>query len=130
MILRQLLGGMTTPDILDDDHIKAAAALLRAYYRKTAAGLPFYTGSLFNRWGGGGDSLGVVNRVTPDDLIAVSFLALDVAGEAAFVILETHTALISDLLAQTPADLDMTDVPKNDFDKLFGKDSPATSSKS
>jgi hypothetical protein len=56
--------------------------------------------------------------------------SLDVAGEAAFGILENRTALVSDLLAQTPADLDMTDVPKNDFDKLSGKDSPATFSKS
>lgn len=115
-----------TPDILDDDHIEAAAELLRAYYYKTTAGLPVYTGSLFNRWAGGGDSQDVLNRVTPDDLIAVSFLALDIPGEAAFGILETHSALISDLLAQIPANVDMADVQKNDFDKLFGNDSPAT----
>lgn len=116
---------MTLPDILDDDHIDAAAKLLSAYYRLTTAGLPVYTGSLFNSWAGGGDAPGVVNRVTADDLIAVSFLALDVPGEAAFGILKTHAALISDLLAQIPADLDMADMQADDFDKLLGEDSAA-----
>ncbi len=74
---------------------------------------------------GGGDAPEVANRVTADDLVSVSFLALDIPGEAAFGILETHAALISDLLAQIPADLDLTDVQDNDFDKLLGEDSPA-----
>ncbi|MGY3380894.1 hypothetical protein ACVWYS_002851 [Arthrobacter sp. TE12231] len=116
---------MTVPDILDDDHIDAAAKLLSAYYRRTTADLPAYTGSLFTSWAGGGDAPDVVDCVTSDDLIAVSFLALDVPGEAAFGILETHAALISDLLAQIPADLDMADIQTNNFDKLFGEDSPA-----
>lgn len=116
---------MTIPDILDTDHIDEAAALLAAYYRKTGAGQPVYTGSLFNSWVGGGDAPEVVNRVTADDLVSVSFLALDVPGEAAFGILETQAARISDLLAQIPADLDMSDVKGSDFDKLLGDDSPA-----
>lgn len=116
---------MTIPDILDDGNIDEAAKLLGAYYRRTSADLPAYTGSVFNSWAGGGDAPGVVNCVTADDLIAVSFLALDVPGEAAFGILKTHAALISDLLAQIPADLDMADMQANDFDKLLGEDSAA-----
>lgn len=116
---------MTVPDILDNGHVDEAAKLLSDYYHLTTAGLPAYTGSLFNSWAGGGDAPGVVNRVTADDLIAVSFLALDVPGEAAFGILETHAPLISDLLAQIPADLDMAEMHANDFDKLLGDDSPA-----
>ncbi|MEO8284028.1 MAG: DUF6308 family protein [Pseudarthrobacter sp.] len=103
----------------------AAAQLLRTYYRRTTSGLPGYTGSMFNCWGGGGDASPVVNRVTPDDLIAVSFLSVDVPGEAAFGILETHAALISDLLAQIPADLCMADAQPDDFDKVLGDASPA-----
>lgn len=115
---------MALPGILDDEHIHTAAHLLRTYYRRTAAGLPGYMGSMFNCWGGGGDALPVLNRVTPDDLIAVSFLSMDVPGEAAFGILETHAALISDLLAQIPADLCLADVQPDDFDKILGDASP------
>jgi len=116
---------MTIPDILDDDHIDEAAKLLAAYYRKTPAGLPVYTGSLFNSWAGGGNAPEVVNRVTANDLVAVSFLALEVPGEAAFGILGTHSTLITDLLAQIPAELDLADLPANEFDKVLGEDSPA-----
>jgi hypothetical protein len=116
---------MAIPDILDEDHIDTAAKLLGTYYRRTTAGLPAYTGSLYNCWGGGGAPSRDVNRVTSDDLIAVSFLSVDVPGEAAFGILETHAALISDLLAQIPVDLDMADVPADEFDKVLGDASPA-----
>jgi hypothetical protein len=116
---------MALPAILDDDHLDTAAQLLRTYYRRTTAGLPVYTGSMYSSWGGGGDAPSVVNRVTSDDLIAVSFLSVDVPGEAAFGILETHAALISDLLAQIPADLCMADVQTDEFDKVLGEASPA-----
>lgn len=116
---------MAIPNILDEDHIDTAAKLLGTYYRRTPAGLPAYTGSMYNCWGGREDAPREVNRVTPDDLIAVSFLSVDVPGEAAFGILETQAELISDLLAQIPADLDMADVRTDEFDKLFGEASPA-----
>jgi hypothetical protein len=115
---------MAIPDILDEDHIDTAAKLLGTYYRRTTAGVPAYTGSMFNCWGGA-DRSRDVNRVTSDDLIAVSFLSVDVPGEAAFGILETQAALISDLLAQIPADLDMADVQADAFDKVLGEASPA-----
>jgi hypothetical protein len=115
---------MAIPDILDEDHIDTAAKLLGTYYRRTTAGVPAYTGSMFNCWGGA-DRSRDVNRVTSDDLIAVSFLSVDVSGEAAFGILETQAALISDLLAQIPADLDMADVQADAFDKVLGEASPA-----
>lgn len=116
---------MAIPDILDDDHIDTAAQLLRTYYRRTAAGLPCYTGSLFTCWAGGGDAAPVVNRVTAEDLIAVSFLSVDVPGGAAFGILETHATLISDLLAQIPSDLCLADVQTDDVEKVLGAASPA-----
>lgn len=116
---------MPIPNILDEDHIDAAAQLLRTYYRRTTAGLPGYTGSMFTSWAGGGDAPAVVNRVTADDLIALSFLSVDVPGEAAFGILETQTALISDLLAQIPAGLCLADVHPDDFGKILGDASPA-----
>jgi hypothetical protein len=116
---------MAIPDILDEDHIDTAAKLLGTYYRRTTAGVPAYTGSMYNCWGGGGDTSRDANRVTSDDLIAVSFLSGDIPGEAAFGILETQAALISDLLAQIPADLDMADVQADEFDKVLGEASPA-----
>ncbi|WP_255771533.1 DUF6308 family protein [Pseudarthrobacter sulfonivorans] len=115
---------MALPDILGQDHMHAAAKLLGTYYRRTAAGLPAYTGSMYSSWGGGAAARDV-NRVTAEDLIAVSFLSVDVPGEAAFGILEPQAALISDLLAQIPADLEMAGLPPDDFDKVLGEASPA-----
>ena len=66
---------MPLPDILDDDHIDDAAKLLGAYYTTYQhAGLP-RTGSRFDSWAGGGDAPGMANRVTADDVVAVSFLS-------------------------------------------------------
>jgi hypothetical protein len=116
---------MAIPAILDDDHIDTAAKLLGTYYRRTGAGLPAYKGSMYNCWGGGGDAPHDVNRITPDDLIAVSFLCPDIPDRAAFGILDTQAALVSDLLAQIPASLDMADVQADEFDKILGDASPA-----
>jgi Family of unknown function (DUF6308) len=116
---------MAIPNILNDDQIDTAAKLLGTYYRRTTAGFPAYPGSLYNCWGGGGDAPRDVNRVTPDDLIAVSFLCADVPDRAAHDLLEPRAALISDLLAQIPADLDMADVQADEFDKILGEASAA-----
>lgn len=113
------------PDILSEGSIDPAATLVSAYYRLTTKNLPAYTGSLFNAWTGGGDAPGVANRITSDDLVAVSFLSVDVPGEAAIGILDTHAGKVSALLEQIPANLDLAKVTAEDFESLLGDNSPA-----
>lgn len=117
---------MALPRILTEGNEEEAARLLAAYYRRTADGLPAYTGSYFNSWAGGGDSATNANVITADDLVAVSFLAVDIPGEAAMGILDTHKEQISSLLAKIPADRDLAEIPSGEFADTFGPDSPAT----
>ncbi|MDQ0733104.1 DUF6308 family protein [Arthrobacter sp. B1I2] len=117
---------MTLPSILTEGNEEEAARLLSAYYRRTADGLPAYTGSYFNSWAGGGNSATSANVITADDLIAVSFLAVDISGEAAIGILDTHREKISRLLAKIPADRDLAEIRPGEFADTFGPDSPAT----
>ncbi len=117
---------MTLPTILTEGNEEEAARLLAAYYRRTADGRPAYTGSYFNSWAGGGDSGENRDSITADDLVAVSFLAVDIPGEAALGILDTHRVKISGLLAKIPADRDLAEIPSGEFADTFGPDSPAT----
>lgn len=117
---------MALPAILTEGNEEEAARLLAAYYRRTADGLPAYTGSYFNSWAGGGDSAAGANVITADDLVAVSFLAVDIPGEAAMGILDTHKEQISGFLAKIPADRDLAEIPSGEFADTFGPASPAT----
>lgn len=117
---------MTLPRILTEGNEEEAARLLAAYYRRTADGRRAYTGSYFNSWAGGGDSGENRDSITADDLVAVSFLAVDTPGEAAVGILDTHRVQISGLLAKIPADRDLAEIPSGEFADTFGPDSPAT----
>lgn len=83
------------------------------------------TGARFDSWAGGGDNGQSVNIITAEDLIAVSFLSVEVPAAAAIGILETHKDRISELLGQLPADVDLANVSQVQFDELFGECSPA-----
>lgn len=117
---------MALPTILAEGNEEEAARLLAAYYRRTADGLRAYTGSYFNSWAGGGDSGARANLITADDLVAVSFLAVDISGEAAIGILDTHQEQISGLLAKIPTDRDLGGLVPGEFADTFGPNSPAT----
>lgn len=116
---------MTLPTILTEGNEEEAARLLAAYYRRTADGLPAYTGSYCNSWAGGGDSSAGANMITADDLIAVSFLSVDISGEAAIGFLDTHKQKISGLLTEIPADRDLESMSGSEFSGILGKSSPA-----
>lgn len=117
---------MRLPDILHDDQIEDAAGLLSRYYAPLpATGLP-RTGSRFENWAGGGDAPEVVNEVTADDLVAVSFLSVKIPGSAAVGVLETYQDEVSDLLSRIPADLDLSVLEPTDFGKVLGPGSPAS----
>jgi hypothetical protein len=116
---------MALPTILTEGTEEKATRFLAAYYRRTADGLPAYTGSYFNSWAGGRDSGENRDTITADDLIAVSFLSVKIPGEAAIGILDTHREKISGLLEKIPADRDLADVSPAEFPEMYGENSPA-----
>lgn len=114
---------MQLPDILKADQTDTAADLVRAYYKDTFKHGRPRSGSRFDDWAGGGDAPAIANRVTADDLIAVSFLSVEIKPQAAIGLLETHAARVSELLDAIPADLDLADA---DIEVLNAPDSPAS----
>lgn len=118
-------GKLKLPEILDREHVGAAADLVNEYFRLTADGLPVYTGSHFNSWAGGGDSAEVTNKVTADDLVAVSLLSVKVPGQAAFGILKTRADDISKLLIDIPENIDLADLEADRVEEVLGDNSSA-----
>ncbi|WP_207346088.1 DUF6308 family protein [Arthrobacter sp. E3] len=116
---------MKLPEILESNHVEQAAALVNEYYTKTYRRDEIQTGARFESWADGGDARKVVNTITADDLIAVTFLSVDVPGAAAIGILETHKNEISGLLEQIPANLELANVSAEDFAVRLGPDSAA-----
>ena len=116
---------VTLPDILEARRADQAAALLHSYYTQKLTSGHVRTGSYFDTWAGGGAGPSVANRLTAEDLVAIALLGEDIKGPAVLGLLETHAEEITGLLEQIPADLNMAEVPPEDFTRLYGKDSAA-----
>ncbi|WP_315914256.1 DUF6308 family protein [Arthrobacter sp. lap29] len=116
---------MKLPEVLDSDQVHQALELVKRYYTHTNKRNEIRTGARFETWAGGGDDPGYANAITADDLIAVTFLSVDVPGPAAIGILETHREEISTLLEQIPANLELANVSTEEFAAILGADSAA-----
>ncbi|MFE1595443.1 DUF6308 family protein [Nocardia sp. NPDC058705] len=98
------------PSALQTADDAAAIAALRRYY-----GDPYlddgrcYVGAYFDSWKTAGDTTDSIDRFTADDLIAVSFLSVEVKPLAAREILATRADRFADLLAQIGPDRDLAD---------------------
>lgn len=112
---------MAYPRILDAEHVAEAAELVRRYYRPVGDNSTPRTGTRFDGWAGGGDRAESADRITADDLVAVSFLSVDIKGRAAIGLLEKYADEISDLLRKIPADLDLWDA---DIERLGDPSKP------
>ncbi|WP_147525118.1 DUF6308 family protein [Cellulomonas timonensis] len=101
--------GLAIPSTLTPSGRTHAVPYLRDYFAPvtSAAG---YTGSRFERLGGGGDRPAVAYQFTPEDLVAVTLLSVEVPGRAALEILERRRSRLHELLRQIPTDLDLVDV--------------------
>jgi hypothetical protein len=95
------------PTVLINRH-RAADLVHRYFAGRNADGTPLYTGSMFERIGGGGERSDVVDVFTTDDLVAVSMLNGHVPAQAALRLLN-DAARLSALLADIPAGLDLVD---------------------
>src|SRR5437660_693869 len=80
-----------------------------------------YTGGRFERFAGGGDGPHVADRITSDDIVAVSLLGVRIPGQPALAILEERPTPLSALLADIPVAVDLWDAPE----QTVSPDSPA-----
>ncbi|WP_066641337.1 DUF6308 family protein [Serinicoccus hydrothermalis] len=92
----------TTPDILTPHRLEDALQHLTDYFTATA-----YTGSYFERLGGGGDRQDIADSITTDDLVALSMLSVPVSGRAARQLLEDPSQ-VEQLLADIPRSANIT----------------------
>ncbi|MEH0109000.1 DUF6308 family protein [Tersicoccus sp. MR15.9] len=91
---------------------------VQSYFRRTTSGGPWFTGSHFESFAGGGDRY-EPNRITAEDLVAVSFLAVDISGDAALALIETRKDEVAVLLRALPVDLQFERLTKGKFKSLM-----------
>ncbi len=101
---------MRLPESLQDpDDSRALAALVR-YYGEDGSRPSSYTGARFDTWDSTGTRPADQDKFTADDLVAVSFLSVDVPAAAAIQLLDTKADEFSRLLEELGSDRDLADV--------------------
>jgi hypothetical protein len=113
------------PDILSDQNVKAAAKLLRRYYRDTDKKGLLSTGSYFDEWAGRGDT---ANRdvITDRDAVAVSTLSVKVPAKAMVGLAGPETAArVTELLRQIPTNVALSSLSRKDAAALLTGSGPA-----
>lgn len=100
---------MHLPTALQTPDNTPALALLHRYFGDPFAGAGAAVAAAFDHWDSAGTRTQDVNRFTADDLVAVSFLSVDVPPTAARVLLRDRSDEFSELLAAIGPDRDLAD---------------------
>ncbi len=109
------------PDELRDEGV--AVGLVEAYFADDpATGRAEYSGSYFERLGGGGGRPETAYQFTAEDLLAVSMLSVPVVRYYALHVLDFKARELSGLLARIPVDVTLADPEAGD---LIAGDGPA-----
>lgn len=109
------------PDELRDEGV--TVGLVEAYFADDPATVRArYSGSYFERLGGGGDRPETAYQFTAEDLLAVSMLSVPVVRYYALHVLDYKARELSGLLAQIPLDVTLADP---DARELIAQDGPA-----
>ena len=96
------------PDELRDEDV--AVRLVEAYFADDpATGRARYSGSYFERLGGGGSRPETAYQFTAEDLLAVSMLSVPVVRYYALHVLDYKARGLSGLLAKIPPDVTLAD---------------------
>ncbi|WP_368680392.1 DUF6308 family protein (plasmid) [Rhodococcus opacus] len=95
------------PTTLATDSDAAAIAALTKYYGRPYLGDDAYVGAQFDSWSSTGDRAGEADRFTADDLVAVTFLSVQVPPKAARAILHTEAEALNALLTAIGPDRDL-----------------------
>jgi len=74
---------VTLPLVLQSGREVEAVAQLRRYYGMQLPARDAYTGSAFDAWDSTGTRAGDTDRFTADDVVAVTFLSVEVPSRAA-----------------------------------------------
>lgn len=111
-------------DVLEILAENLAVEYVRRYFAIQGSGRPVFTGSKFETFAGGGDVV-EPNRITANDLVAVSMLSVDVPGQAAYGIVEVLGNEIARLLEQLPVGIQLSDLSEQGFERLLDDGSPA-----
>lgn len=106
------------PDLIVSTQTDTAVDYLQRYYAVDIDDKPRYTGSRFETMAALNPD---PNTLGPEDFLAVSMLSVNVPAEAALRLLGRDAAVVSRLLAQIPAGVDIVDVES----EVLNADSPA-----
>jgi hypothetical protein len=99
---------MRLPVALSETNDSAAQDLLECYYGTGAhAHHSPFTGAWFDTWDSTGTRAQDVDRFTADDLVAVSFLSVDIAAPAARALLDVEADVFAALLRELGSDRDL-----------------------
>lgn len=101
-----------------------ALGYLQTYFARDASGTPRYSGSQFDTLAGGGNG-DTANRLTADDLVAVSTLAVHVPATAALSLLGQDVERVSTLLGEIDPDSQLHTLDQSAFTQSLGPDGPA-----
>ncbi|MDV8078025.1 DUF6308 family protein [Rhodococcus sp. IEGM 1370] len=99
---------VTLPPPLIVDSADTAVDLLRWYYGSTYLDAGCYTGAYFDSWAPQSRDTDV-DRFTADDLVAITFLSVNVTASAARELLVTRAARFAELLDAVGPDRDLAD---------------------
>jgi hypothetical protein len=99
---------MLLPHALRGSDDKAALALLECYYGRGAhAHHQPFTGAWFDTWDSTGTRAQDLDRFTADDLVAVSFLSVNISASAARLLLAAEADSFNALLEELGPDRDL-----------------------
>jgi hypothetical protein len=93
----------------DPQSDEAALELLTSYFGNPFGGQGAAIGAAFDTWDSSGTRLADADRFTADDLVAVSFLSVDISASAARLLLVDRAAEINALLVDLGDDRDLAD---------------------
>jgi hypothetical protein len=97
------------PLALTDPDDKSALELLRRYYGQPLWGPAAAVGAFFDFWDSTGTRVKDLDRFTADDLVAITFLSVNVPASAARMILIDGADQLSELLRGLGPDRDLVD---------------------
>jgi hypothetical protein len=106
---------------IDDE---TGVAYVQQYFETLPDGRRRFTGSRFETYAGGGDTMDP-DRITPADLMAVSMLSVHVPAQAAIGIGEDLAEEIESLLSQIPVEARLEDITDEQFAAWLDSGSPA-----
>jgi len=111
-------------NVLDAIGEEDAITYVAEYFGLASSGRPSYSGSRFETFADGGDE-NEPNRITAEDLIAVSMLSVHVPAQAALGILGDLSGDLENHLKRLPVDARFEDLTEEDFGKYLGDAGPA-----